>query len=164
MPTSPTIASRVTAIETALNVIAGPLPGGGAGIVHPRPRHAVDDSEYETLFIDTDDVIRATWIEVTAPREEEDEARHKYWAIWPINVVHVRQFQDVNSDSFTEFWDEMEKLKNTLRKDAAIFGIPERDTQRVAEAFSFDLAPFGKFLAHQGILTLEIETSEVIAP
>ena len=164
MPASPTIASRVTAIETSLGAISGPLPGGGAGIVHPRPRHTVDESEFATLFFDTDDVIRSTFIEVQAPREEEDEARHKFWIIWPINVVHIRHFQEVNVNSFAEFWDEVQKIKDTLRRDTTIFGIPERDTQRVAEAVSFELTFFGKTLVHQAIMSLEIETSEVIAP
>ena len=163
MPSAPTIGAIRTATKTLLDTIAGPLPGGGAGITHNRPRHTVRDEDVLTDFIDTDGVLRFTTIDVRGAREEEDEARHKFWLIWTIMLEHFHHFDDEGS-SFVAFSDEVERIKDTFRQDSTIFGVPERDTQRVIQLDQVELVFIDKTLSHKAIMSMEVESNEIIAP
>lgn len=164
MPTDRTIEEIVSGTAAVLQGIAGPLPGGGAGVVFDRPRHTISQDIFKDTFLDTDDRLRGTDIEVGSPNEFEDEARHKYWVIWPLRISHYRHFTD-DANTFLEFWRETEKIKDTLRQNASVFGVPHRpEVQRVAQVETTDLVMFGNIMAHRAVLVTDVETSEVKSP
>lgn len=161
MATSPTIDAIRAAIKAELDAIAGPALG--AGKVHDRARHTVEETDVETDFMDTDGVLRATWIEIGPERSFEDVARYKYWQIWKCRVRHIRHFDDnIGSDKL--FATEIEKIKARLRAKSTVFGIPEMDTQRETVTEVWDMRFFTTRMVHHATLAFEVESSEVIAP
>jgi hypothetical protein len=161
MASNPTVDEIVSGTAAVLQAIAGPLPGGGAGVVFDEPIHTITQDEFKDTFLDSDDQLRGTDIELGVPEEFEDEAGHKFWNIWPVRIRHYRHISKDKS-SYREFWNEVQAIKDTLRKNTSIFGIPHRpEVQRVGKVESVDEFFFGNILCHRAVIVADVETEDV---